>query len=992
MLSEDPEESPEPAEAAREPEAPPKRHMVPVVGIGASAGGLEAFSTLVANLPAEAGMAYVLVPHLDPTHESWLTDLLQRRSHLPVRQITQDEKLLPDTVYVLPPNANVAVYDGNLRLLPRPTDRAVNLPIDLFFRSLASEHGERTVGVVLSGTGSDGTLGAVEIKAMGGIVIAQEPGTAEHPGMPQSVIDSGAADFVLAPEQIGAKLAELASHPYLGERPARQAPAVAPTAEDAEAAYSRILSRVRSVTSVDFHHYRDTTIRRRILRRLALHSHRSLQEYADFLERDPSEVEALHRDLLINVTSFFRDPEMFEALKTLAFPEILRGKTSTTPIRIWVPGCSTGQEAYSLVMALLEYLDDKPIRPPIQVFATDLSDPASLDKARAGLYPESIEADVSPARLRRFFRKEDHLYRVDKAVRDACVFARQNVPADPPFSHVDLISCRNVLIYMSPVLQKRVVPTFHYALNQPGYLVLGSSESVGEFTDLFEVADRVHRIYAKRSSAGRTVHAFFPSDLRGVIPVPGARRASPPAPNLGDYQREADRLLLSRYAPAGVLVNEHFEILQFRGRTAPFLEMPPGEPTSNLFRLASEGLFLDLRSAVNEAALRKEPVTREGVRLRRQDGVRTVNLTVMPVRPAGGGGNLFLILFEDVTETETRQEVPATDAGNGESAQPTVELEALRHELAATKEYLQSLVEQQDAVNEELRSANEEILSSNEELQSTNEELETAKEELQSTNEELTTVNEQLSHRNQELSQLTNDLTNLLSSTNIPVVMVGSDLRIRRITAPALKIMSLLPSDVGRPLSDLRTTPELPDLEQTLLEVMEEVRVREFEVRDRYGHWYLLRLSPYRTSDHRIDGVVLVLLDIDQLKRNAEELKAQAVKLQQQATFIDLTTDAITVRDANNLLQSWNRGAEALYGWSEAEARGQNMDLLLQCGPPAVLAERNRKLATEERWEGVMQVVTRDGRTLPILSRQVCLRDEGGVVAFLALSRPADDD
>jgi two-component system CheB/CheR fusion protein len=514
----------------------------PIVGVGASAGGLEAITQLLSHLPPDTGMAFVLVQHLDPRHESRLTDLLQKVTAMPVQEAAHGQAVQPNHVYTIPPNANLPIARGILHMTPRGEGRGPHLPIDFLFRSLAEDQQARAIAVVLSGTGSDGTLGACEVMAVGGITFAQDEKTAAQDGMPRSATDSGCVDFVLPPDEIARRLATIGGHPYLAPTP--PPPEAEPTAEES---YKKILATVRAVTGVDFSLYRDTTIRRRIMRRMALHAQQSMAEYARRLARDRTEVEALYHDLLINVTSFFRDPEVFEALKAEVFPELAKGKTPTEPVRIWVPGCSTGQEAYSLAMALVEFYDDKPVRPPMQIFATDLSDQTALDKARAGVYPESIEAEVSSERLRRFFRREDHVYRIDKSIRDACVFARQNVTADPPFSHLDLISCRNVLIYLATPLQKRVVPTFHYALHVPGYLVLGNAETVGEYTDLFEPVDRAHRIYAKKAAPPRHPPFFPAADYKAGTAF-AARRAGPPGPAAHDFQKEADRILLGCFA------------------------------------------------------------------------------------------------------------------------------------------------------------------------------------------------------------------------------------------------------------------------------------------------------------------------------------------------------------------------------------------------------------------------------------------------------------
>jgi two-component system CheB/CheR fusion protein len=807
----------------------------------------------------------------------------------------------------------MAIVEGLLHITPRPRD-AGRPPARRFAVPLAgrrpADPGHRR-GPLRSG--SDGTLGLCEIKAVGGITFAQDEQSAKHIGMPRSAVASGCVDFVLPPEELARRLAEIGGHPYLAPTP--------PSAEEfaeAEDQYRKILAAVRSATGVDFSLYRDTTIRRRIMRRMALHGYQLLVDYAGSLDTDRGEVDALYGDLLINVTSFFRDPPMFEALKSVVFPEVIKNRPASAPFRIWVPGCSTGQEAYSLAMALWEFFDDRTIRPPVQIFATDLSDQATLEKARAGLYPESIEAEVSPERMQRFFKRDDHLFRIDKTIRDCCVFARQNVAADPPFSHVDLISCRNVLIYMATTLQKRILPTLHYALNMPGFLVLGNAETVGEFTDLFEIVDRANKIYAKRVAANRPAVSFNLEEYRmGLDAV--HRPARSRIPTTPEYQKEADRIVMGRYAPPGVLVNLSFDALQFRGRTIRYLDIPQGEPTANVLKMAREGLFLELRSALNEARSRNERVLRQDVRIRDEHGISEVDLEVLPVKPAGSTEACLLVLFHEkgsiphprrpaaLPQTARAPKAPAPprhwfprlfdrtgSRGEPSAAPPSrstdspaeAENARLSQELASTREYMQSLVKQQDAANEELKSANEEILSSNEELQSTNEELQTAKEELQSANEELTTVNEQLQHRNLELNQSTNDMTNLLTSTTIPVVMVGSDLRIRRVTAAARKVMNLLPADVGRLIGDFKANVDVGDLESLIGDVIEHVHVQEREVQDGEGRWHLLRIHPYRTADNKIDGAVIVLVDIDQVKRAQQEARASRAQLAEEVASL----------------------------------------------------------------------------------------------------------
>ena len=989
-----------------QPEAPPAdepgaESPFPIVGIGASAGGLEAFTQLLSHLPARTGMAFVLVQHLDPRHASRLTDLLARATDMPVIEASQGLRVVRDHVYIIPPNTTMAIARGALQITPRGEAPGPHLPVNHFLCALGLAQQARAIGVVLSGTGSDGTLGLLEIKAVGGITFAQEPGSARHGGMPQSAIGSGAVDFVLPPEGIAERLAEIGAHPYLAPDPVE----VLPT--ESEDHFRRVLGAVRAATGVDFSQYRETTIRRRILRRMALHSESSLASYAGRLEQDAPEVEALYRDLLINVTSFFRGPTLFEALKTSVFPEILKAKPRDAPLRLWVPGCSTGQEVYSLAIALWELFDNKPVRRPFQIFATDLSDPGSLERARAGLYPESIEAELTPERLHRFFTKEDHLYRIDKTIRDSCVFARQNLTVDPPFSRMDLISCRNVLIYMSPALQRRVLPTFHYALNVPGFLVLGSSETVGEFKGLFEVTDRANKIYAKQVTGSRPLVPFAIEDYQA--PRAAGLRAGAPGSTPADFQKEADRLLLSRYTPPGVLVNGHLDILQFRGHTGPYLEAPPGEPTMNLLKMARPGLFVELRSAVNEALARGETVRREGLRLHDEQRVREVAIEVLPVRPREAAARCCLVLFEEggASQAAAGPKRPsgwrarfsqwgavrahptadvATPAGREELTEPGGETARLRQELSSTREYLQALVEQQDVANEELRSANEEALSSNEELQSTNEELETTKEELQSTNEELCTVNEQLQHRNLEINQTSNDLQNLLASTTIPVVMVGPDLRIRRLTPPARKIMNLLPTDLGRPIGDLKANVDVPDLEALIAEVIDQVQPREREVRDREGRRYALRVHPYRTGDNKIDGAVLVLLDIEDLKRS----QAEAIEARDYAEAIVATVrEPLIILDGELRVVTANVAFYRTFGVQPAETQER---LVYELGDqqwdiPALRSLLEEVLPREQAFEGleVQHVFPQIGQKTMLLNARGLYRANRASLILLAI-------
>ncbi len=891
----------------------------PVVGVGASAGGLEALSHLIGGLPPHPGLAVVVVQHLDPHHESRLVSLLQSHTSLKVADAVHGVKLAPDHVYVIQPNTNLAIADGVLSVTARPDNRQPQYPIDHFLRSLATVQGPYAIGVILSGTGSDGTLGIGEIKAVGGVTFAQDDRSAQYPGMPQSAVASGAVDLVLPPREIAARLATLPQDPYLNPHAAPR-----PPLDDEAGQFQRVIAALRKTSGVDFSQYRDTTIKRRTARRMLLRGIRTPADYAQCIERDRTEAEALFRDVLINVTSFFRDPEMFTDLKREVFPEIVRNGADGTPIRVWAPGCSTGQEAYSLAIALIEYHES--VRSPraIQIFATDLGDAASLEKARAGVYPDSIEAEVSAERLQRFFVREGHSYRIQKSVRDLCVFARQNITVDPPFSRVDLVACRNVLIYMSTALQDRLLPIFHFALNPGGFMVLGLAETVGSFADLFELVNRTHKIYRKKEASQRPQLTFMADGWLSGLPAARSGGAGQPA---ADFLREAERVILGRYAPPSVLLNEQLEIQHFRGQTSPFLESPAGQPTTNILRMAKEGLFMELRSALAEATSTRAPVVREHLRVSDHGTELEFTLRILPVCPARTSELSLLVLFE--TQRPPWVGARTTDAIPTSAVERDVAW--LRGELASSKEYLQSIVDQQDASTHELRAAHEEVLSSNEELQSTNEELETTKEELQSTNEELTTVNEQFQNRNRELDALTDDLSNFISSADLPMVTVGRDLCIRRLTPAAERAFNLLPTDVGRSIEHIKFVLVVDGIGEAIESVIATLQPWQREVIDRAGRWWLLRIQPYRTSDDRIDGATIVAVDIDLVKRSTELMEERDYA----RAIVQTVREPLAVLDADCRIGLANEAFDALWRASPPQLDGQ----LLWESAPSVWAD-----------------------------------------------------
>jgi two-component system CheB/CheR fusion protein len=838
-----------------------------IVGVGASAGGYEAFAQLLECLPLDTGMAFVLVQHLDPTHESKLTELLSRSTKMPVVEIRDRTTVQPNHIYIIPPNRLLTISEGQLQLKPRRRQDGPNLPIDHFFSSLARDQGNRALGIVLSGYGADGTHGLEQIKAEGGITFAQDEKSAKFYGMPGAALQSGCVDFVLPPAGMARELERVSR--YAPFRRAKPAPPAEPSVPEADADLIRIFSLLRALTGVDFTYYKHNTLKRRITRRMVLKKIQHLREYLKYLQQNPAEVDLLFSDILINVTGFFRDPSAFIALKKKVFPRLAKEKAPGAPIRVWVPGCSTGEEVYSLAICLHEFLGKNVTAKSLQIFGTDISE-AMVMRARLGQYPAGIASQVSPERLRKYFTKTQNGFEISKFIREICIFAKQNVAEDPPFSKLDLISCRNLLIYLGPVLQKKVMPVFHYSLQPGGYLMLGGSETIGTFANLFTLVDKKNKIYSKIETHSRPEIEFFSSP---TAPSREPRTVKPreTAASPFDLQRRADEILLSQYTPGGVVVNSRMEVLHFRGKTGYYLEPSPGSASLNLLKMVREELVVDIRTAFSQASKSNLPVRKEPVRIRYNGHYREVILEVVPFKGAPSSEKFFLVLFHDLMGA-MEHEKDGMRRNSGVQQQAQREVRRLREEIAQTKESLQTIIEEQEATNEELKSANEEIQSSNEELQSTNEELETAKEELQSTNEELTTLNEELQNRNLELSQANNDLTNLIGSFNMPMLMLGNDLKIRRFTPVAEKLFNLIPGDVGRRISDINPNITVPNLAAIVNEVMQTLNTREIETQDSQGHWYSLRIRPYRTSENRIEGAVLVLVDIGDIRTTIDEI------------------------------------------------------------------------------------------------------------------------
>jgi two-component system CheB/CheR fusion protein len=839
----------------------------PIVAIGGSAGGFEAAMELLKSLPPHSNnMALVIVQHLDPHHASNLPRLLAKATQMPVIEINKRIEPAANTVYVLPANKGLTYTNGALVLTTRGKEQPT-LVIDRFFESLAEGGGQRAIGVLLSGSGSDGTVGLRAIKAAGGITFAQDEESAKFPSMPRNAIQAGFVDAAISPKEIADELARIAGHPYIqksGDGAERLHPAEADLDD-----LSRIFLALKKHTGVDFSAYKQSTLQRRIHRRMALHRIERLRQYANLLRNSPREIQELFNDLLINVTRFFRDEPAFAALKRKFIPALLKAKGRKGDFRAWVPGCATGEEVYSLAICILEALGPAAATMRVQIFGTDLSESA-IERARLGVYSAAIEKDVSQQRLHRYFKKLDSTYQISRSVRDLCTFARQNITADPPFSRLDLISCRNVLIYLGAQLQKRAFPIFHYALNAHGYMMLGPSESVGIFSDLFELVDRRNKIYAKKLLPGRAeLEVHLPHGTFGEIKTLEPPRIAPISEGRdfnAQVQQMADRIMLGTYAPAGVIIDDNMIVRQFRGRTASYLEHGAGPATLNVLHMAKPSLVPDLRATIHRAMRTGQPARKERALVKRDSQVMQLNIEVVPFKVPNSDINWALVVFSEAGEGERRAMSTAKKKKGKKSAAET-EVNSLREELNSTKESLQAIIEEQEATNEELKSANEEIESSNEELQSTNEELETAKEELQSTNEELTTLNEELSNRNLEIMQINSDLNNVLSSIHLPIVMVDNNLMVRRATPTARDTFNITDTDVGRRITELRPNIDVPNMERLIHEVIETLTMREFEARDSKGRVYSLRIRPYRTADHKIDGAVLTLVDIDGERR-----------------------------------------------------------------------------------------------------------------------------
>lgn len=860
--------------------------LFPIVSIGASAGGLEAFEQFFQHMPIDSGMGFVLIQHLDPEHPSLLTEILQRSTAMPVVEASDQMPVIPNRVYIIPPNRDMAIFQRVLQLSTPEQPRGQRMPIDAFFRSLAEDQSEQAIGIILSGTGTDGTLGLRAILGAGGLCLVQEPGGAKFDGMPTSAIHVGYVTHILPVEAMPQVLLDGARRASLHQALHRETPPALATA----AGVNRILMLTRAATGHDFTQYKKSTIGRRIERRMAQHDIEDSEIYARYLKENPEEMQTLFKELLINVTSFFRDPEAFIALKQEVLPELLKDKPEGYVFRAWVPGCSSGEEAYSIAMLLREFMDENQREFKIQLYATDLDDDA-IAAARAGIYPPNIAQDIQPERLRRFFIKDDAGFRVKKEIREMVVFAIQNVIKDPLFTKLDLLCCRNLMIYLEAELQNRLIPAFHYALKPGGILFLSPSESIGNHTALFSAANRKWKFYRaiRSATATRTVttsSAAWPTEKIGKAPEEVMSKIKET-----NFAELARRALLQSYAPASVVTDLKGNILYVYGETGKFLRPAPGQATLNVVEMAREGLQLELRTALLQAATQDTPILTHEVSVKTNGDFQPVSFSLRPLLSADTNETLLLMSFKElplaapVAAKRGKRAVASAESGR---------IAALERELAYTRENLHATIEAQQASNEELKSANEEMQSTNEELQSTNEELETSKEELQSLNEELVTVNAELQAKIEQLASMQNDMKNLLDNMSVGTIFLDQHLAIRRFTREATRVYRLIATDVGRPLGDITSELQEEDLLARAQTVLETLIPYECELRAQAGAWFLARIQPYRTLDNVIEGVVLTFTDIS--KRIEAEMATRAAKLLAEA-IVDTVLEPLLVLD-----------------------------------------------------------------------------------------------
>ena len=952
------------------------RAKCPIVGIGASAGGIDALQRFFPAVEPDCGIAFVVVQHLDPNHRSILAEVLSRVSRIPVRQIENDTTVEPNAVYVIPPNATLTLEHRRLRLAKPAEPRGQRNPIDGFLISLARDQAENAACVILSGTGSDGTIGLRAIKEHGGLSLAQAD--AEYDGMMRSALATGLVDFVLPVEEISARLADYFRHlDTVGDK--KGPDGVRPEAADHLAQIAALL---RSRTGHDFKDYKDKSIARRVQRRMQVLQIDDVPTFIERLRNDARELDLLFQDLLIGVTNFFRDPPGFEALEKQVIPRLFEGKGPDDIVRVWVPGCATGEEAYSMAILLREFRPKSVSSPKLQVFASDIDEQA-LEVARLGRYPATITRDVPSPYLDRYFLREDGTYRVVSDLREICLFTAHNLLRDAPFSRLDLISCRNLLIYLNAGLQERIIPLFHYALRNDGFLFLGTSENVTQHPRLFSVVDKANRIFRRRPTAERRLPEFpltAPDMLRRRTSI-RARMSAPDA----TVAEVAERLVLERYAPAYVVVNAEGDILYSSARTGKYLELPAGAPEANILNMARQGLRMDLRTTLHKAIASTKPVAQNNVSIDINGGRQAVDLVVQRLRDSGSADALYLVLFQDVGGIKLDSE-PQT-VGTAEDIH-AANVKQLETELSTTKERLQTTTEELESSNEELKSSNEELSSMNEELQSANEELETSREELQSINEELQTVNAELNTRIEELSRSNNDIANLLESTQIATVFLDRDMRVKNFTPAAKDVFRLVESDVGRPITHVRSRFQLDTVHDDAERVLRTLSAFEKQVDGTDSDTrYIMRILPYRTVDNVINGVVITFTDITRItaaEARIEELTRDLRnRIENLETLLDLVPVGILIADnREDRRVRVNRYGARLLG-ETYEWRG-----LKQVSTDFTLFQEDQKIAVAER---PLERAAKSGEVVPSFEGRLS-RADGTAVDVMISATPLFDE